>query len=505
MAIHESLLLGLLVLLTLLDTIQSDHHVSTSLNRCSFPQGFVFGTATAAYQVEGAVDEGGRGPSIWDDFTHKWPERIAGKGNGDKAVDFYHRYKEDIKEMKEMNMDAFRFSISWTRILPYGKLHKGINKEGVKFYNNLINDLLANDLEPFVTIFHWDLPQALEEEYEGFRSHHIVADFRNFARLCFQLFGDRVKYWMTLNEPGTYSVNGYHVGNFAPGRCSKWVNAACKDGNSSTEPYVVGYHLLLSHAAAVKEYRKYYQRHQKGKIGIVLSSIWAVPFSESEADREAAKRKLDFTLGWFLNPITYGDYPENMWTYVKDRLPRFTRKQSQMLKGSYDFLGINYYSGRYAANKKIVDPWYLSYGNDSHVEMRDQRNGVPIGPPSASDWLFVYPEGIRDLLKYIKDTYNRPTIYISENGIDEYNNNTLTREEALKDPQRINYYNKHLQNVRRAIFQDEVDVRGFFAWSLLDNFEWADGYEGDLNRYPKHSVLWFRDLLWRTCPSRTYD
>ncbi|CAL5189680.1 unnamed protein product [Lathyrus oleraceus] len=227
--------------------------ISTStlaLNRSSFPIDFIFGTSTSAYQYEGGAKEGGKGTNIWDTFTKKYPEKIADRNTGEVSVDGYHRYKEDVGIMKYMNLDAYRLSISWSRILPSGRISGGINEEGITYYNNMINELLANGIEVFATIFHWDLPQALEDEYGGFLSPLIVFDFRDYAEHCFKEFGDRVKHWITINEPSTYTTAGYVIGMFPPGRCSDWLNLNCTGGDSGTEPYLVAHHLLLAHAAA---------------------------------------------------------------------------------------------------------------------------------------------------------------------------------------------------------------------------------------------------------------
>ncbi|CBI24821.3 unnamed protein product, partial [Vitis vinifera] len=235
-------------------------------------------------------------------------------------------------------------------------------------------------LQSYVTIFHWDLPQALEDAYGGFLSPHITDYIRDFAELCFKEFGDRVKYWITLNEPWTYSNGGYDQGTLAPGRCSKWVNGACTAGNSAIEPYLVGHHLLLSHAAAVKVYQDRYQASQKGKIGITLLSHWMVPYSDKKVDKKAAIRALDFMFGWFINPLTYGDYPYSMRTLVGPRLPKFTPKQSMLVKRSFDFLGLNYYTANYASNVPVANTVNVSYSTDSLANLITQRNGIPIGP-----------------------------------------------------------------------------------------------------------------------------
>ncbi|KAF7824010.1 cyanogenic beta-glucosidase-like isoform X1 [Senna tora] len=476
------------------------------LNRSSFPDGFIFGTASSAYQYEGAANEGGRGPSIWDTFTHKYPEKIKDKGNGDVADDSYHRYKEDVGIMKYMNLDAYRFSISWSRILPKGKLSGGVNQEGIKYYNNLINELLANGLQPFVTIFHWDVPQALEDEYGGFLSPQIVSDFRDYAELCFKEFGDRVKHWITLNEPRSVSKNGYANGRFAPGRCSAWLNMNCTGGDSATEPYLVSHYQLLAHAASVQVYKIMYQASQKGLIGITLNSDWYLPYSNENSDIEAAERALDFMFGWYMAPLTKGEYPKSMRSLVGNRLPKFSKEQSSLLKGSFDFLGINYYSSFYAAHApNISNPSRPSLQTDSFVNVTNNRNGKPLGPMAASAWLCIYPRGFRELLLYIKRKYNNPMIYITENGYDEYNDPTLSLAEALMDTSRIDYYYRHLYYLQTAI-KDGVKVKGYFAWSLLDNLEWDSGYtvrfgmnfvdyKDGLKRYHKLSAQWFKNFL----------
>ncbi|KAI4324286.1 hypothetical protein L6164_023837 [Bauhinia variegata] len=384
----------------------------SSLNRSSFPKGFIFGTASSSYQYEGAANIDGKGPSIWDTYTHKYPDRIADRSNGDVAIDAYHRYKEDVGIMKYMNLDAYRFSISWPRILPKGKLSGGVNQEGIKYYNNLIDNLVANGLQPFVTLFHWDLPQVLEDEYGGFLSSRIVKDFQDYADVCFKEFGDRVKHWITLNEPWSYSYGGYAMGLLAPGRCSDWLGLNCTGGDSGTEPYIVGHNQLLAHAAAVKLYRNKYKASQKGLIGITLVSNWFVPFSNKKFDENAALRAVDFMFGWFMDPLTRANYAANA--------PRLSNARPNFL-------------------------------TDALANLTTERYGMPIGPRAASEWLHVYPRGIRELLLYTKKVYNNPLIYITENGIDELNNATLPLEEALNDTYRIDYYYGHLYYLQTAI------------------------------------------------------
>ncbi|KAM0941505.1 putative beta-primeverosidase [Dioscorea sansibarensis] len=249
----QLLLLLLLFLATPLISV-----TPAAFDRSSFPSDFVFGAASSAYQVEGSWNSDGKGPSIWDTFTHTQPWKIADGKTGDVAIDFYHRYKDDVKLLKSLNMDAFRFSISWTRILPTGSLRGGINRKGVEFYNNLIDELLAHGMRPYVTIFHWDTPQGLESKYGGFLSRNIVDDYRDFAEVCFKEFGDRVKHWITFNEPYSYCSRAYDLGTFAPGRCSPWVGN-CTAGDSGREPYIACHNIILAHAATVKVYKEKYQ------------------------------------------------------------------------------------------------------------------------------------------------------------------------------------------------------------------------------------------------------
>ncbi|KAI3878458.1 hypothetical protein MKW92_040040 [Papaver armeniacum] len=435
-------------------------------NRSCFPAGFTFGTASSSYQYEGAASKDGRGPSIWDTFTHKFPEKILDGSNGDVAVDSYHRYKEDVKIMQELGLDSYRFSISWSRVLPTGKLTGGVNKEGITYYNNLINELLSKGVQPYVTLFHWDLPKALK-----------MNDFKDYAELCYKEFGDRVKHWITLNEPWTFSNGVMH-----------WEISHLADVQST---------LTLTALLA----------SQKGKNWNHISVSLMVPFPMPKViDMPLA---LDYMYGWFMDPLTFGRYPLSMQSLVGDRLPKFSKEESDMVKGSFDFIGINYYTGNYAkqvmnANNNI-NP---SYTTDAQAKQTTDRKGVPIGLKSGSPWLHVYPQGIKSLLHYTKRKYKNPLIYITENGISEKNDPTLSLKEALKDDLRIIYYHSHLYQVQRAI-KEGVDVKGYFAWSLLDNFEWNAGYtvrfginfvdykDGLLKRYPKSSAQWFKKNFLR--------
>ncbi|XVF85830.1 hypothetical protein PTKIN_Ptkin17bG0149300 [Pterospermum kingtungense] len=479
--------------------------LSQNITRASFPKGFVFGTSSSAYQYEGAVKEDGRGPTIWDTFSRTFGKIIDGS-NADVAVDQYHRYTEDIQLMKNMGMDAYRFSIAWSRIFPNGTGE--INQAGVDHYNNFINALLDEGIEPYAALYHWDLPQALEDKYNGWLDPQIIEDFAMYAETCFQKFGDRVKHWITFNEPDTFTVQGYDTGFHAPGRCSIVLHLFCKEGNSGTEPYIVARNVLLSHATAVNIYRTKYKAKQHGSIGVAFNVMWYEPETNSTEDIEATQRAQDFQLGWFLDPLMFGNYPSSMITRVGSRLPTFTTAESTLLKGSLDFVGINHYTTWYArANKtNIIGVLLHDTVSDSGAFTLPFKNGKPIGDKANSIWIYIVPHGIRSLMNYIKDKYGNPPVIITENGMDDSNSIFTPTKKALKDEKRIRYHNEYLTNLLAAIKEDGCNVKGYFVWSLLDNWEWGSGYtsrfglylvdyKDNLKRYPKDSVSWFKNFL----------
>ncbi|GAB2232676.1 hypothetical protein Drorol1_Dr00011722 [Drosera rotundifolia] len=476
-----------------------------SLSSKDFPDGFIFGAASASYEIEGAWNEDGKGPSIWDIFTHQHPEKIADETNGDVADDFYHRFKDDVKLMKEIGLDSFRFSISWSRILPHGNLSSGVNPSGIKFYNDLIDELLANGIQPFVTLFHWDTPEALDAAYGSFLSPKIVDDYRDYVDVCFKEFGDRVKHWATMNEPNIFALTGYTLGINAPGRCSSYLGD-CTAGDSATEPYLVVHHMLLCHAAGVELYKRKYQAEQKGIIGPTVATTWYVPINGTSATLKATERAKDFMFGWFIEPITYGHYPKTMRSIVGSRLPKFTKAQSEMLKGSFDFLGINSYTSNYSADDVSNNSVNLSYTTDSLVTTTTEKDGIPIGLLTQISTVNFYPKGFHDLVLYLKRKYRNPTIIVCENGQgDVKNSSSFTFEPIKNDTLRIKYLSSHLEYLYKSI-KDGGNVIGYFVWSFLDDFEWNSGftekygltyvdYTNGLKRTFKQSAIWYKNFL----------
>ncbi|KAH3764001.1 glycosyl hydrolase family 1 [Pelomyxa schiedti] len=450
-----------------------------------YPSDFVWGTATASYQIEGAVSQDGRGASIWDTFSHT-PGKTANGDTGDVADDSYNLYPEDISLMKELGVKAYRFSIAWSRIMPTGEMP--ISQAGIEHYSVLIDTLLDAGIDPYITLYHWDLPQDLHDKYGGWLNDTIIDLFTSYADVCFSSFGDRVQHWITFNEPHEVSWQGYGIGTMAPGRCSD--RSKCPEGDGETEPYIVSHNILLSHAQTVDLYRKKYQIQQGGIIGMTLNSDYYIPWTNSSADVEAAARQFDFQLGWYASPLFYGDYPESMRYYVGDRLPTFTADQAALLINSHDFFGLNHYTSLWVADNQSpsgTPGWDM----DRHVSTTQVKDGVPIGPQADSSWLYVYPPGIQGVLRYVWQNYPSP-IYITENGVDVPNESSLPLDEALADQFRIDYLSGYLDYVGRAITEDNVNLKGYFVWSLLDNFEWADGYT---KRFGIHYVDYSNGLV----------
>ncbi|KAJ8631060.1 hypothetical protein MRB53_024383 [Persea americana] len=493
-------LLSLLILQQCSFIFGEDVLRTDGLSRDNFPEGFIWGVAASSYQVEGMTDKEGRGPCIWDKFISDKPDRIANNATANVTVDEYHHFKTDIDIMAELNFDSYRFSISWARIFPEGE--GNVNWLGVDYYNQIIDYMLEKGITPYANLYHYDLPQALEDKYTGWLNQKTVEAYVEYADFCFKIFGDRVKNWFTFNEPRVAAALGYDTGVNAPGRCSS-AFGNCTEGDSSTEPYIVTHNFLLSHAGAVHRYRTKYQKEQKGRIGILLDFVWYEPLTDSMDDILAAQRARDFHIGWYLHPITYGMYPDNLRNIVGDRLPKFSPRQQAMVKGSIDYVGINHYTSYYAFDPHLPNSYVKGYSADWNAAFAYDRNGVPIGPRAHSSWLYIVPSGMYNVVTYVKEKYENPTMLLSENGMDDPGNVTLPA--GLSDTTRINYYSSYLANLLKGI-NDGANVIGYHAWSLLDNFEWLLGYtsrfgivyvdyNNNLERHPKMSAYWFQNLL----------
>ncbi|NOY78329.1 MAG: beta-glucosidase [Calditrichaeota bacterium] len=451
-----------------------------------FPENFIWGTATASYQIEGAWLEGGKGLSIWDAFAHT-PGKIKNGDTGDVACDHFHRYKEDIARMAEMGLKHYRFSIAWSRIQPAGRGKP--NPQGIRFYSDLIDELLDRGITPWVTLYHWDLPLALQLERDGWLNPAMPEIFRDYASICFEHFGDRVKHWITFNEPWVVAILGYGQGIFAPGRVSH------------SEPYQAGHQILRAHALAVDHYRQKFQPRQGGQIGITNNCDWREPLTDSASDKQAAQRALEFFLGWFTDPIYRGDYPDVMRARVADRLPRFSDRDKDLLSGSTDFFGLNHYTTLYAADSKGKPVSTTPYGNGGISEDQDVRlSADPKWDKTEMGWSIV-PWGLRKLLHWIDTRYTHPPVVITENGCacrDRVVDN------QVHDPKRIQFLSDYIGEAYQAI-REGVDLRGYFLWSFMDNFEWALGFSRrfgihyvDYNtqkRIPKDSARWYAAVI----------
>jgi len=459
-----------------------------------FPDDFLWGSATSAYQIEGGWNADGKGENIWDTFT-KIPGKIVDGSSGDVACDSYHKYKEDVQLLADMGLNSYRFSISWARVLPYGV--GAPNQAGLDYYHNLISELLSAGITPAVTLYHWDLPQALQDQ--GGWLNATVADwFEEYARLVFSEFGNEVKFWITLNEPKETSLQGHGSGTMAPGIMGP-----------GTSVYVAAHNQIRAHAKAYRAYHADFAEEQGGKIGITLNVNWAEPRDETnEDDLAASEAHLQFNLGWYAHAIFKdGLYPAVMREkidaksseqgYPESRLPSFSEEESQMINGSSDFLGMNFYTSN-IVYPELCDISDVNYYCDPDVGASQDENWYGAG----SSWLKVTPWGIRRALAWASNEYGHPDIYVTENGFSSKLGN-------IDDLQRIYYYKHYINQILKAIKLDSVSVKGYYAWSLLDNFEWAMGYtekfglhQVDMSdpartRTPKESSRFYSQIVQR--------
>lgn len=437
-----------------------------------FPDGFLWGAATAAYQVEGAWNEDGKGESIWDRFSHR-AGTVRGGDTGDTACDHYHRWADDVALMQTLGLKSYRFSISWPRIIPDGR--GTVNPAGLDFYDRLVDALLEKNIQPNATLNHWDLPQAIQD-LGGWPNRDTSAWFADYARCVFDRLGDRVPFWATHNEPWVIAFLGYALGQFAPGI------------SDYTQAFQTAHHLLLAHGQAVQAYR---QGGHPGKIGIVVDIEPVEPMSDSRADMLAAQRVNETNLDLFLEPIFHARYPEYLMEWIGAMAPKTQPGDMERIRQKIDFLGINHYYTRLAG----FDP------GGGLLKVRLLPKTMPMWGFTETGW-GIYPQGMADVLAHVQHNYGNPEIYVTENGCAAMD--TPDDDGYVCDDDRIAYYRAFLQAVHQAI-QNGANVRGYYAWSLLDNFEWADGYSKrfglvrvdyhDLERIPKKSFGWYQEVI----------
>ncbi|KAI4468951.1 glycosyl hydrolase [Holotrichia oblita] len=448
----------------------------TSYEACiyTFPDEFEFGCATSSYQVEGAWNVDGKGENIWDYLTHTKPDAITDSKNGDIACNTYYKTEEDVQLLDDLGVDFYRFSLSWSRILPGGHANY-TNPAGINYYNGLIDALIDKEITPLVTLFHWDLPQPLQE-IGGWTNPLLVDLFVDYAEIIFENFGDRVKDWITFNEPYQICQEGYSEHNKAP--------VYNQDGIGG---YLCAYTVLMAHAKTYEIYQRRYNTNKEGRMGITVHGIWSHPEDiTSDADKEASESKLQAHFGMYLHPIysEAGDFPPSFQARVDrlseeegfpwSRLPKFTSEEVDLLRGSADFLGFNHYATDLCFALSADDARRPSHEYDAGA--RCYKSNEWEG--AASSWVKVVPWGFRKLLHWIKEQYNNPEVIVTENGFS-------TGGDDVTDCRRINYYNVYLEALLQAIYEDGCRVTKYTAWSFLDNFEWMDGY---LEKFGLHSI-----------------
>jgi beta-glucosidase len=435
----------------------------------SFPDGFLWGAATSAYQVEGSPLADGAGPSIWHRFT-RTPWLVPSGDNGDVACDHYRRYEEDVQLMHGLGLNAYRFSISWSRVMPEGRGR--VNEKGLDFYRRLVDALLENGIRPNVTLYHWDLPEALDDR-GGWLNRDVASWFADYARVMFAALDDRVTMWATLNEPWVVTDGGYLHGALAPGHRNLF------------EAPIASHHLLLSHAAAVEAYRA----EGKHRIGLVVNLEPKYPASESPEDLAATRRADAYMNRQYLDPVFHGRYPEEMRQIFGEAWPEFSSEDLARIRQPIDFLGVNYYT----RNVSRFDATALPV---QAAPVRQKRHAY-----TETNWE-VYPPGLTDTLVWVKEKYGDIPLYITENGAAFYDPPTADGE--VQDPLRVEYFRTHLRAAREAIDRG-VDLRGYYAWSLLDNLEWSLGFAKrfgivhvdfeTLKRTPKASSRFYAEVI----------
>ncbi|MCR5883292.1 beta-glucosidase [Rhizobacter sp. J219] len=449
-----------------------------------FPPGFLWGAATSAYQIEGSADVDGRAPSIWDTFA-KTAGRVANGDTGDRACDSYRRVEEDVALLRTLGVQAYRFSISWSRVMPSGR--GPLNPAGVDYYRRLVCLLREAGIQPMVTLYHWDLPQALQDE-GGWTSRRCAHDFANYARAMFEALGDEVPVWFTINEPWCAAFLSYAYGLHAPGE------------RDLARAVTVAHHLLLAHGLAVKEFRR---GEWVGRIGIAPNVEWHEPYTQHPADVAACERGLAWFNRWFLDPLYRGRYPAEMLAgYAALGIhPPVEDGDMTTIAQPTDLLGINYYSGCYSREALPAEPPQDEVARQIHTLRRLESVDVPGFKKTDIDWN-VYADGFYKVLSWIREEYGNPPVVITENGACD--NTGPDAEGVIDDAARIEYFRRHVIALDRAV-RAGSDLRGYMAWSLMDNFEWAYGYDMRFGlvhvdfetfaRTPKESFHWYRRLI----------
>lgn len=455
----------------------------------SFPSDFVWGAATASYQIEGAFDEDGRGPSIWDTFSHL-PGKVHRGDNGDIACDHYHLWPMDLDLMKELGLHSYRFSIAWPRIQPTGK--GPANQVGLDFYRRLVEGLGERGIEASATLYHWDLPQALEDA-GGWRVRDTAERFGEYSSIVGEALGDSVTRWITLNEPWCSSWLGYGMGLHAPGDLSV---AAALDAN---------HHLLLGHGFAVDALRTF----SSAPVGITLNLAVVRAASEHPDDKAAAQRVEGNANRLFLDPIFRGAYPRDMSDHYSKYPSPVRAGDLEVISRPLDFLGVNFYHPTTVCDRDRVEEarafGYLVDTTKSpdpvEADLRVVHVGRPGVPRTSTEWE-IEGGALKELLVYVGESYTDLPLYITENGCscEDY----IDPNGAINDVDRIDYIDQHLRAVHSAI-EDGVDVKGYFVWSLFDNFEWAKGYAKRFGivwvdydthrRVPKQSFRWYQEVI----------
>ena len=448
-----------------------------------FPEDFVFGTATAAYQIEGAVKEDGRGPSIWDEFSHK-KGKIFQDQNGDVTCDHYHRYAEDVALMSELGVNAYRFSLSWSRIIPEGT--GAVNQKGLDFYRRLLDTLLDAGITPYATLFHWDMPLKLYQRYGGFQSRQAALDFADYAEVVARELGDRINHFITLNEPWEHCVLGHFLGDHAPGVRKPW------------KFWKIMHHQLLGHALAMERIRN---TCADATVGITISQLPIHPMTDRDKDHRAAAVGNEFMNFITLDPLIKGHYPKDLARRLRFFAPKFGADDMTRINAPVDFIGINNYQREFARHTWLV-PFLNAWieGGGEVAEGDFVKDGVQY---TSMGWE-VYPEAIYEALKWLQDDYGNPTVMITENGaaFDD-----VVVDGVVDDPKRVAYLEAYMGQVKRAM-DEGSSVTGYFAWSLMDNFEWATGYSKRFGlihvdyetqqRIIKSSGRWYHDLIKRS-------